>query len=97
MLFKRKQKTQVTDARPPIVWRDMLVIFGIAALFFISASYLELSEEVSRVTDSMEAWQVDELPLVLLVIFILMAGVLVQRTRQLRKQMVKGNLEEGNL
>lgn len=65
----------------------MLVIFGIAALFFISASYLELSEEVSRVTDSMEAWQLDELPLVLLVIFILMAGVLVRRTRQLRKQM----------
>jgi glucose-6-phosphate-specific signal transduction histidine kinase len=34
----------------------------------------------------MEAWQLDELPLVLLVIFILMAGVLVHRTRQLRKQ-----------
>ena len=64
----------------------MLVIFGIAAIFFITASYLELSEEVSRVTDSMEAWQLDELPLVLLVIFILMAGVLVHRTRQLRKQ-----------
>lgn len=87
MLFKRKQKTQVTAVRPPIVWRDMLVIFGIAAMFFIGASYLELSEEVSRVTDSMEAWQLDELPLVLLVIFILMAGVLVQRTCQLRKQM----------
>ena len=64
----------------------MLVIFGIAAIFFITASYLELSEGVSRVTDSMEAWQLDELPLVLLVIFILMAGVLVHRTRQLRKQ-----------
>ena len=64
----------------------MLVIFGISAIFFITASYLELSEEVSRVTDSMEAWQLDELPLVLLVIFILMAGVLVHRTRQLRKQ-----------
>ena len=64
----------------------MLIIFGVAAIFFISASYLELSEEVSRVTDSMEAWQLDELPLVLLVIFILMAGVLVHRTRQLRKQ-----------
>ena len=64
----------------------MLIIFGIAALSFVGASYLELSEEVSRVTDSMEAWQLDELPLVLLVIFILMAGVLVHRTRQLRKQ-----------
>jgi glucose-6-phosphate-specific signal transduction histidine kinase len=64
----------------------MLIIFGIATIFFVTASYLELSEEVSRVTDSMEAWQLDELPLVLLVIFILMAGVLVHRTRQLRKQ-----------
>jgi glucose-6-phosphate-specific signal transduction histidine kinase len=64
----------------------MLVIFGIATIFFVTASHLELSEEVSRVTDSMEAWQLDELPLVLLVIFILMAGVLVHRTGQLRKQ-----------
>jgi len=82
----QNQNNQITVPRPPIVWRDMLVIFGIAAIFFITASYLELSEEVSRVTDSMEAWQLDELPLVLLVIFILMAGVLVHRTRQLRKQ-----------
>ena len=52
----------------------MLVIFGIAAIFFITASYLELSEGVSRVTDSMEAWQLDELPLVLLVIFIFNGG-----------------------
>lgn len=87
MRSDRKQKTQVTDLRPPIVWRDMLVILLIAALFFIGASYLELSEEVARVTDSMEAWQLDELPLVLLVIFILMAGVLIKRTNQLRKQM----------
>ncbi|MBA4739845.1 MAG: hypothetical protein H2061_01990 [Burkholderiales bacterium] len=86
MLFDRKKETQITGLRPPIVWRDMLIIFGIAALSFVGASYLELSEEVSRVTDSMEAWQLDELPLVLLVIFILMAGVLVHRTRQLRKQ-----------
>ena len=82
----RKQNKQITVPRPPVVWMDMLVIFGIATIFFVTASYLELSEEVSRVTDSMEAWQLDELPLVLLVIFILMAGVLVHRTRQLRKQ-----------
>jgi len=83
---ERKQNKQITVPRPPFVWRDMLVIFGIATIFFVTASHLELSEEVSRVTDSMEAWQLDELPLVLLVIFILMAGVLVHRTRQLRKQ-----------
>ena len=87
MLFDKKLKTKIYGSRPPILWRDTLVIFVIAVLFFVCASYFDLSEEVSRMTYAMEAWQLDEFPLVLLMIFILMAGVLVRRTQQLRKQM----------
>ena len=76
----------VPRVRSPRVWRDMLVIFGVTVLFFFCASYLELSEKVAHLTESMEAWQLDELPLVLLVIFILMVSVLSRRTRQLRKK-----------
>ena len=76
----------VPRVRSPRVWRDMLVILGVTVLFFFCASYLELSEKVAHLTESMEAWQLDELPLVLLVIFILMVSVLSRRTRQLRKK-----------
>ena len=76
----------VPRVRSPRVWRDMLVIFGVTVLFFFCASYLDLSEKVAHLTESMEAWQLDELPLVLLVIFILMVSVLSRRTRQLRKK-----------
>ena len=86
MLLQQKKKMTVPRVRSPMVWIDMLVIFGVTVLFFFCASYLELSEKVARLTESMETWQLDELPLVLLVIFIMMVGVLIRRTHQLRKQ-----------
>lgn len=86
MLLQQKNKMTVPRVRSPMVWIDMLVIFGVTVLFFFCASYLELSEKVARLTESMETWQLDELPLVLLVIFIMMVGVLIRRTHQLRKQ-----------
>ena len=86
MLSQQKKKMTVPRVRSPMVWIDMLVISGVTVLFFFCASYLELSEKVARLTESMETWQLDELPLVLLVIFIMMVGVLIRRTHQLRKQ-----------
>ena len=86
MLSQQKKKMTVPRVRSPMVWIDMLVISGVTVLFFFCASYLELSEELARLTESMETWQLDELPLVLLVIFIMMVGVLIRRTHQLRKQ-----------
>jgi two-component system, NarL family, sensor histidine kinase UhpB len=86
MRLNQETNMAVPRVRSPRVWRDMLVIFGVTVLFFFCASYLELSEKVAHLTESMEAWQLDELPLVLLVIFILMVSVLSRRTRQLRKK-----------
>jgi two-component system sensor histidine kinase UhpB len=87
MLFQFNNRSLGAEQNPPILWRDLLLIFGTGVVFFFLASYLELHEQLTRATASVEAWQLDELPLVLLLVFVVMAYVLVRRTRQLRKQM----------
>ncbi len=62
----------------------MLVI--VAIILFWMASFFELSEKVSKVTSAMETWQLDEVPLVLLALFIIVVAVLLRRTNQLRTQ-----------
>ena len=70
----------------PQVWRDMFILVFVAIVLFWTASFFELSEKFSKVTSTMETWQLDEVPLVLLALFIIVVAVLSRRTNQLRVQ-----------
>ena len=70
----------------PQVWRDMFMLVFAAIVLFWAASFFELSEKFSKVTSTMETWQLDEVPLVLLALFIIVVAVLSRRTNQLRVQ-----------
>ena len=70
----------------PQVWRDMFMLVLVAIMLFWTASFFELSEKFSKVTSTMETWQLDEVPLVLLALFIIVVAVLSRRTSQLRVQ-----------
>jgi len=70
----------------PLVWRDMFMLVFVAIVLFWTASFFELSEKFSKVTATMETWQLDEVPLVLLALFIIVVAVLSRRTSQLRVQ-----------
>ena len=70
----------------PLVWRDMFMLVFVAIVLFWTASFFELSEKFSKVTATMETWQLDEVPLVLLVLFVIAVVVLSRRTSQLRFQ-----------
>ena len=74
------------DQALPQVWRDMSMLVLVAIMLFWTASFFELSEKFSKVTSTMETWQLDEVPLVLLVLFIIVVAVLSRRTSQLRVQ-----------
>ena len=75
-----------TDQVLPQVWRDMFMLVFVAIVLFWTASFFELSEKFSKVTSTMETWQLDEVPLVLLALFIIVVAVLSRRTNQLRVQ-----------
>ncbi len=75
-----------TDQVLPQVWRDMFMLVFVAIVLFWTASFFELSEKFSKVTSTMETWQLDEVPLVLLALFIIVVAVLSRRTSQLRVQ-----------
>jgi two-component system sensor histidine kinase UhpB len=79
-------KNRKADQVLPQVWRDMFMLVLVAIMLFWTASFFELSEKFSKVTSTMETWQLDEVPLVLLALFIIVVAVLSRRTSQLRVQ-----------
>jgi len=84
--MSKTQKDEKLNVSLPQVWRDMTMLVIVAIILFWMASFFELSEEVSKVTSEMETWQLDEVPLVLLALFIIVVVVLSRRTNQLRTQ-----------
>ncbi len=84
--MNKTQRDEKLNVSLPQVWRDMTMLVIVAIILFWMASFFELSEEVSKVTSAMENWQLDEVPLVLLALFIIVVAVLLRRTNQLRTQ-----------
>lgn len=66
------------------LWMDVaLVALAVAGFFGLSVS-LELSERVASLTGGYESWQLDELPLTLLVLALGLAWFVARRMRELR-------------
>ncbi len=67
-------------------WKDLLGVLSLGLLFFFVASFFELHEQVTELARPLEHWQLDELPLALLLVFFLLVGFLWRRTKQLKEQ-----------
>jgi len=66
---------------------DVLVVAAIPVLFFIAAARVELFERVAAWTQRHESWQVDELPLTLLVLCACLAWFSWRRLRERSREM----------
>lgn len=71
------------------ILRDMLMLCALAVLFFIAASQFELFEIVTRATHRYEHWQLDELPLTLLVLSVGLSWFGWRRVREIRSELTE--------
>ncbi len=79
----QRRLTPTTSA----ILRDMLMLFALVALFFIAASQFELFEVVTQATHHYEHWQLDELPLTLLVLSVGLSWFGWRRVREIRSEL----------
>lgn len=70
-----------TPATTP-AWRDLLRVLVIVALFWLLAMQWELSEKIAHWLQSYERFQLDEMPLTLLILSIGLAWFAFQRTHE---------------
>jgi two-component system sensor histidine kinase UhpB len=70
--------------------RDALWLCLLSTSFFFLAAQLELSEHVARLVEGYERWQLDELPLTLLLLALGLAWFGWRRWRELRQAMQVG-------
>lgn len=61
---------------------DLLAVLLLVLLFFMAAATVELSEQVASWTRGHEYWQVDELPLTIVVLALALAWFGLRRTRE---------------
>jgi two-component system, NarL family, sensor histidine kinase UhpB len=86
-------------SRPrPAALADLAIVAAVVGGFFALSVLLELSEQVSRWTQGYERWQVDELPLALLLLSAGLAWFGARRWRELAVEMrARSVVEETNL
>jgi len=66
-------------------WRDLVRVFVVVALFWMLAMQWELSEKMAHWLQHYERFQLDEMPLTLLILSIGLAWVAFQRTHETSK------------
>lgn len=83
---KLRRTTLAEFGRYPKAGVDLVWLTGTVACFFALAGYLELSERVVRWGSGYESWQLDELPLTLLVLSIGLAWFAFRRVAEARRE-----------
>lgn len=81
--------TPVEINHRPKVLPDLLLLAALVFGFFIFAGYVELSEKVVRWGSHYENWQLDELPLTLLLLSIGLAWFAFRRVAEARREVVE--------
>jgi two-component system sensor histidine kinase UhpB len=70
-------------------WKDLIRVLLLGLVFFFIASFFELSERVAAFVKPLEHLQLDELPLVLLLVFFSLVGLMWRRAKQLKEQTIR--------
>lgn len=80
--FRESQTTvnRSSSSRDFNIWRDLALIAVSVVGFFMFSAYFELSERIANFAQNYERWQVDELPLTLLVLSLCFAWFAFRRT-----------------
>lgn len=73
----------------PKALHDLFLLTAMVSAFFIFAGYVELSEKVVGWGASYESWQLDELPMTLLVLSIGLAWFAFRRVAEARREVVE--------
>ena len=85
VLKSRKNQTSVnrsSSSHDFHIWRDLVLIAVSVVVFFMLSAHLELSERIANFVQNYERWQVDELPLTLLVLSLCFAWFAFRRARE---------------
>jgi glucose-6-phosphate-specific signal transduction histidine kinase len=80
----------VTPSSPPVrssVLRDLVLVASLVVVYFGLATWLELFEKVTRFAQGYESWQLDELPLTLLVLSVGLAWFAARRVQEARREL----------
>jgi len=72
----------MTSKATSLAWRDLLRVLMIVVLFWMIAMRMELSEKLTHWLQSYEHFQLDEMPLTLLVLSMSLAWFAIQRTHE---------------
>ena len=68
---------------------DLGIVFGMVLCFYVLATYTELSEKITGFTKGYEHWQLDELPLTLLLLSAGLSWFAFRRTSEARHELTK--------
>jgi len=94
----RSNETFLSRRRWPATLSDLALVAGVVAAFFLLAAHLELSEQLARWARGYEPWQLDELPLTLLLLSAGLAWFGWRRWRELGVEMrARSLVEQTNL
>ena len=78
-------------------WRDIMVVIGITALSIIFSAYFNLNEALYTLTRRGERYQVDELPIGMLVLLICLMWLSWRRYQQARRELHARQIAEAQL
>jgi two-component system sensor histidine kinase UhpB len=73
----------------PAALIDLLIIAGTVFFFYILAAYTNLAEKVAGFTQGYEHWQLDELPLTLLLLSACLSWFAFRRTREFHRELTE--------
>ena len=73
--------------RFPAELNELVIVFGLVLCFYALATHMELSEKVAGFTKGYEHWQLDELPLTLLLLSAGLSWFAFRRTREARHEL----------
>jgi two-component system sensor histidine kinase UhpB len=73
----------------PVLWRDLVLVAAAVIGYFLLAAHWEFSERFSQVGRDYETWQVDELPLTLLVLSLGLCWFAFRRAGEARRELLE--------
>jgi two-component system sensor histidine kinase UhpB len=81
--------TPQQTSHTPILLRDLAIVAAVAAGYFILAAHFGVAEMLSQFTGAYEPWQLDEVPLTLLVLSLGLCWFAARRVNEARRELIE--------
>jgi signal transduction histidine kinase len=96
-MFRSQTKSEPGEMSRELPWRDTAIIFGITAVSIIVAARFNLNERLYGFTRQWEQFQIDELPIGMLVLLICLMWLSWRRYRHARRELNARRIVEARL